>query len=124
MQTPSAAAIDKVLAQRILNTIDRAQRFTTPDLKVADLAAALGEQEYKVTQNITGELGYRNFNQLINARRINYAKQLLADPQFESRPILSISFDCGFNSIGPFNRAFKQEVGMTPREFRARTVDG
>lgn len=115
---PSPAANDKGLAQRILHALENEQRFTTPDLKVADLAASLGEQDYKVTQCITGFLGYRNFNHLINARRIDHAKELLTDPAHDGRPILSIAFDCGFNSIGPFNRAFKNQVGMTPREFR------
>lgn len=115
---PSPAASDKGLAQRILHAIEAERRFATPDLKIADLAASLGEQDYKVTQCITGFLGYRNFNHLINARRINYAKDLLSDPAHDDRPILSIAFDCGFNSIGPFNRAFKSHVGMTPREFR------
>lgn len=123
-QTLSPAAQDQGLAMRILDGIERDNRFTTPDLKVADLAAALGEQDYKVSQSITGTLGYRNFNHLINARRIDHAKQVLADPQIESGPILSIAFDCGFNSIGPFNRAFKQETGMTPRAYRAEAANG
>ena len=117
-QTPALAAMDKALAHRIRLALEHEARFATPDLKVADLAAALGEQEYKVTQCITGTLGFRNFNHLINTRRIEHAKELLADSQQSSLPILSIAFDCGFNSIGPFNRAFKQEVGVTPRAYR------
>ena len=31
---------------------------------------------------------------------------------------LTIALDAGFQSIGPFNRAFKIETGMTPSEFR------
>ncbi len=122
LATPSTAFSDSALARRILEAIDHSQRFTTPDLKVADLAAILGEHDYKVTQCITGELGYRNFNHLINTRRISHAKKALLDPENKDRSISAISFDCGFNSIGPFNRAFKQDVGMTPREFRAQTV--
>ena len=121
IHTPLMAASDNALARRILAAIDHGQRFTTPDLKVADLAAALGEQDYKVTQSITGDLGYRNFNHLINTRRITHAKQALVDPENKDRSISAISYDCGFNSIGPFNRAFKQDVGMTPREFRTGT---
>ncbi|MCB2111976.1 MAG: helix-turn-helix transcriptional regulator [Parvularculaceae bacterium] len=116
---PSAAAIDRRLAERILFALEENQCFATPDLKIADFAAALGEQDYKVTQCITGFLGYRNFNHMINARRIDHAKTALTDPDDTGRSILAIAFDCGFNSIGPFNRAFKQQVGMTPREFRA-----
>lgn len=119
---PKAAsrfADDGILAKRITEALQEDMKFATPELKVADLAALLGEQEYKVTQCITGSLGYRNFNHLINSHRIDSAKAVLANPDNKARPILSVAFDCGFNSIGPFNRAFKKQVGMTPREFRA-----
>jgi AraC-like DNA-binding protein len=33
-------------------------------------------------------------------------------------PNLTIAIDCGFGSIGPFNRAFKQLVGRTPMAYR------
>jgi len=32
--------------------------------------------------------------------------------------VLTIAMDAGFQSIGPFNRAFKAEIGLTPTEFR------
>jgi len=115
----SPAAIDSELAKRICHALEQEHRFTTPNIKLADLAADLNEQDYKVTQCITGFLGYRNFNHLINSHRIKFAKEALVHPDHKARPILSIAFDCGFNSLGPFNRAFKQEVGMTPREFRS-----
>jgi AraC-like DNA-binding protein len=110
---------DIILGKRILHILQQDRMFATPELKVADLAELLGEQEYKVTQCITGALGFRNFNHLINSYRINSAKEALVDPENKRRPILSVAFDCGFNSLGPFNRAFKQQVGMTPREYRA-----
>jgi AraC-like DNA-binding protein len=34
-------------------------------------------------------------------------------------PILSIALECGYGSIGPFNRAFRQRFGMTPTQHRA-----
>ena len=46
------------------------------------------------------------------------AKADLADPGQNEVPILTIALDTGFQSIGPFNRAFKAETGMTPSEFR------
>lgn len=109
---------DAKLAGRIIETLQQDRLYATPELKVADLADLLGEQEYKVSQCITGALGFQNFNQLINAHRIDSAKEALADPSNKGTPILSVAFDCGFNSIGPFNRAFKRQVGMTPREYR------
>ena len=42
----------------------------------------------------------------------------LADPTQEAVPILTIAMDAGFQSLGPFNRAFKAQTGVTPSEFR------
>jgi AraC-like DNA-binding protein len=123
---PKAAARfagDEALAAQITETLQSARLFATPELKVADLADMLGEQDYKVTQCITGALGYRNFNHMINAHRVESAKAILADADYSSRPILNVAFDCGFNSLGPFNRAFKAQVGMTPREYRMAALD-
>ncbi|MEL7487078.1 MAG: helix-turn-helix domain-containing protein [Pseudomonadota bacterium] len=108
-----------MLGEQVLAAIAENQRFKTPDLKVADIAAAIGAPDYKVSQCIASALGFRNFNHLINTYRIEYAKEALTDANNDDKPILSIAFECGFNSIGPFNRAFRQEVGMTPRDFRA-----
>ena len=33
-------------------------------------------------------------------------------------PVLSIALGVGYGSIGPFNRAFKARMGMTPTRFR------
>ena len=33
-------------------------------------------------------------------------------------PVLTIALDTGFQSIGPFNRAFKAHTGLTPTEYR------
>ncbi len=122
-QAVSDAARNKELAARIISTLDQDDLFRTPDLKVADLAALIKEQDYKVTSCITGVMGYRNFNHLVNERRVEQAKIMLTDPQ-NGLPILSIALDCGFNSIGPFNRAFKEHTGMTPGAFRAEVAVG
>ncbi len=109
---------DTALARRIVEAIERDNFFTTQNIKVADLAAKLGEHDYKITQCITGLLQFRNFNHFINSYRVDHARRMLLDHD-DDRAILAIAFDCGFNSIGTFNRAFKEIVGMSPREFRS-----
>jgi AraC-like DNA-binding protein len=42
----------------------------------------------------------------------------LADPGQEQVPVLTIAMDAGFQSTGPFNRAFKTATDLTPTEFR------
>ncbi len=121
-QKAQASSDDRILAQRIVDGLESERLYLTADLKLADLAVALGEPDYKVTQCITAVLGYRNFNQLINRYRIDYAKSALGQADNADRPILAIAYESGFNSIGPFNRAFKIQVGMTPREYRVASL--
>jgi AraC-like DNA-binding protein len=59
-----------------------------------------------------------NFNAFLNHYRIEDARAALADPGKKDAPILTIAMDAGFQSIGPFNRAFKADTGLTPSEFR------
>ncbi len=110
---------DAELAGRITRLLREEEIHILPNLKVADLARRLGEPDYKVTRCITTSLGFANFNRMLNAHRIERARTMLADPALRERSILLVALDCGFGSIGPFNRAFKDAVGVTPRAFRA-----
>lgn len=107
---------DARLAGRLLELLREEKIHLSPDLRIGDLAARLGQPEYRISQSISA-LGFRNFNRLINHHRIEHARRVLADPH-DSRSILEIAFECGFASLGPFNRAFKDEIGATPRAFR------
>ncbi len=120
--TPRRAptAEDARLAERLLRLLREDQIDSEPDLRIGDVAARLGEPEYRVSQCISAALGFPNFNRLINHHRIARAKRLLADPD-DDRSILDVAFDCGFGSVGPFNRSFKAEVGVTPRAFRTES---
>ncbi len=110
------------LADLVLQAINNDTLLTQPNLKVSDLADHIGEQEYKVTRCITNHLQYRNFNHLVNQHRIERAIGLLKDPNRSHLNVATIAYDCGFNSLGPFNRAFKQHTSMTPREYRQELV--
>lgn len=113
----AATAEDAQLAERLIRLLQEDEIDSDPDLRIGDVAARLGEPEYRVSQCIGAAMGFPNFNRLINHHRIERAKARLADAA-DDASILEIAFDCGFGSIGPFNRAFKQQVGQTPRTFR------
>ena len=89
---------------------------------IGGLAAQLGEQEYRLRRTINGQLGFRNFSAFLNSYRLAEVKAALADPAQRDVPIITIALDAGFGSLGPFNRAFREAEGMTPSEFRARTL--
>ncbi len=108
---------DARLAERLRRLLVEEAIDSRPELKIGDVAARLGEPEHRVSQCISTALGFANFNRWINHHRIARAKRMLAQPD-ERRSILEIAFACGFASLGPFNRAFRDEVGTTPREYR------
>ena len=85
-------------------------------LTLAALAEALNLGEAALRRLINQELGYRNFNDFLHHYRLQDATARLTG---EDLPILSIALECGYGSIGPFNRAFRQRFGMTPTEYRA-----
>ncbi|MCW7536810.1 helix-turn-helix domain-containing protein [Aquabacterium sp. A7-Y] len=106
----------QVAALERLMTVERAYR--QDGLTIGGLAAQLGVPEHKLRKLINQGLGYRNFNAFLNQYRIEEAKSALADPAQAEVPVLTIAMDAGFQSLGPFNRAFKADTGMTPTEFR------
>lgn len=91
-------------------------------LSIAQLAASVDAPEHRVRRAINKGLGYRNFAQFVNERRIEAARAILSDPARADTPILSIAYDVGFASIGPFNRAFRDRIGQSPSEYRQSQI--
>jgi|tagenome__1003787_1003787.scaffolds.fasta_scaffold20952820_2 AraC-like DNA-binding protein len=106
----------QLMALRRLMEYDKAYR--EEGLSIGGLAAKLGISEHALRRLINQRLEYRNFNAFLNGFRLDDAIAALADPAQEAVPILTIALDAGFQSLGPFNRAFKAQTGMTPTEFR------
>jgi AraC-like DNA-binding protein len=106
----------QLAALRRLMEHDRAYR--EEGLSIGGLAAKLGIPEHGLRRLINRRLGYRNFNAFLNRYRLDDVMAALTDPTQEEVPILTVALDAGFQSLGPFNRAFKAQTGMTPSEFR------
>lgn len=106
-----------VLAE--LNRLMTAERiYRQEGLTIGTLAAKVGIPEQRLRRTINRGLGFRNFNEYLNRHRLADAKQALSDPGQNDVSILTIALDAGYSSLGPFNRAFKADTGMTPTEFR------
>ncbi|MDO3386938.1 helix-turn-helix transcriptional regulator [Gilvimarinus sp. SDUM040013] len=105
------------LRQKLDQFID-SKAYQQTGLNLAALADHLNCSEYQLRKYISTELGYRNFSDFLNQHRLTDASVQLSNPELSSTPILTIALNCGFGSIGPFNRAFKLRFDCTPSEYR------
>jgi len=106
-----------------LNRLMSVERvYREPSLTIAALATRMGLPEHRLRKLINQALGHRNFNAFLNAYRIEDAMRALSDAALAAVPVLTIAMDAGFQSLGPFNRAFKAATGVTPTEYRRGPV--
>jgi AraC-like DNA-binding protein len=125
---PPDTSDDGYMSPSVLVEIERVMKreqvYLEGSLTIGALAAKLGLLEYKLRRIINQGLGYRNFNSFLNHYRIEHAKGMLTAPRHTGASVLTVAMECGFQSLGPFNRAFKSLTGMTPSEYRrARPAD-
>jgi AraC-like DNA-binding protein len=115
-EPPSPPDPRLVAALEALMSVDHVYR--EPQLGIGALAGRMGLPERQLRRLINQGLGHRNFSAFLNTYRLADAKRWLADREQADTPILTLAMDAGFQSLGPFNRAFKASTGMTPSEFR------
>jgi AraC-like DNA-binding protein len=125
-QQPAIAAVasgesksaDRKLLDSLMRLMSDERIYRHEGVTIGTLATKLAVPEYRLRRLINRELGYRNFNVFLNNHRIAEAKAALADPSQAEVPVITIAMDAGFQSLGPFNRAFKATTGVTPTEYR------
>jgi AraC-like DNA-binding protein len=120
-EASTLGAAERVLRDKLLELMGSGY-YRETGLTIRLLAEKLNYPEHQLRRLINGHLGYRNFSAFLNSHRIDEAKQWLADPERARTPVLTIALDLGYASLGPFNRAFKTETGMTPTDYRHRNL--
>lgn len=119
---PRPDPADDRLAEALQHAMAVDHAYRREDLSIAGLAAQLSVPEYRLRRLINQRLGHRNFNAYVNGFRLAEATAALADPVRRELPVLTIALTAGFQSIGPFNRAFKAATGLTPTGFRKQKL--
>lgn len=93
--------------------------FRQPDLKLADLAKAVGTTPHHLSQLLNDNLGAR-FSTFVNGYRVAEAERLLRE-----RPDLTIEaigYEAGFSSKSAFYAAFKKHHGMPPAQYQRQVL--
>ena len=116
------SSADQKLIDALMRLMADERIYRHDNVTIGTLATKLAIPEYRLRRLINQRLGYRNFNVFLNEHRIAEAKAALADPSQAEVPVITIAMDAGFQSLGPFNRAFKATTGVTPTEYRRLKV--
>jgi len=102
------------LQTAISQLIETQRLYLNPDLKVTDVADALGVHRNAVSACINAWKGY-SFNKFLNDYRVEHAKQILH--QNPDQKIAAVALESGFSNERSFFRAFKAVTGLTPKEW-------
>ncbi len=106
------------LAARIEAAMDQQALYLDPNLSLQKLSRHVGALPNQISQTLNEQIGATFFDYVAH-HRIEAAKPLLLEGAAST---LSVSLDVGFNSRSTFYKAFKRETGMTPKAFRAATM--
>ena len=88
-----AGVADEASMQRLSQLMDDEAFWRQPGLTIGATAEKVGVPEYRLRQMINRNLGYRNFSDFLNERRVTVAKQELKTRKncaFRFRPLHSI----------------------------------
>ncbi|MCZ4409024.1 AraC family transcriptional regulator [Cryomorphaceae bacterium 1068] len=90
--------------------------YENPRLTLTDVAQELGTTS-KLISTVVNQ-GFRmNFNDYVNQFRVEAVQQRLKAGEHISKTLLGVALECGFNSKATFNRAFKKNTSISPKDF-------
>ncbi|AEE51838.1 helix-turn-helix domain-containing protein [Haliscomenobacter hydrossis] len=104
------------LKASILNLIQIEKIHQNPGLTLADIATRLETNPTTVSRVVTHCFGM-NFNDFINHYRVEAVIEMIKEGMHQKQTLLGIAYTCGFNSKTTFNRVFKNNTGISPKEF-------
>ena len=102
--------------QHLQKLMNNNKVFKDPELNLGELAGKLSVHPNVLSQ-VINSFEQKTFYDYINGLRIEEFKSLVANPANSQYTLLSLAFDCGFNSKTAFNRNFKKSTGLSPSEY-------
>jgi AraC-like DNA-binding protein len=100
----------------LLQTMESDKLYLNPDLNVALLSTHTGIPPKMISAVLNQHL-QKSFSEFVNEYRVKAVRERLLQPESKHLTIAGLAYECGFNSQPTFQRAFKAEIGVSPREF-------
>lgn len=102
--------------QEMKHLMETEKTFKDAELSLSQLAQKLRVHPNSLSQ-VINTYENRNFYDYINGQRIEEFKRIVTNPKNQKYTLLSLAFDCGYNSKTSFNRNFKKVTGVSPSVF-------
>ncbi len=96
--------------------MEKNRPYLNPGLSLGELADLAKTPSHQLSKLINDQFG-KNFFDYINSHRIKSFQERVEKGDHHERTILSLALEAGFNSKTAFNRAFKKQISLTPREY-------
>jgi AraC family transcriptional regulator len=101
---------------RVTQILRRIEQEPDAELTLAGMACDARLSHWHFLRTFESLTGITPHQYLLRTRLRLAAARLAADPG----RVIDIAFECGFDDVSSFNRAFRSEFGMSPRTWRAR----
>jgi AraC-like DNA-binding protein len=102
------------LSSRLERVTSHLERHFRDDLPISRAAAMVGVSAGTFSRFFR-KMTHRTFVDYRNALRVAEACRLLEESDL---PVIEVAYACGFNNLANFNRRFRREKGMVPRDYR------
>lgn len=106
----------KRLYRLLEQEMKRSKPYRNPNLKVADLAVAIGTTSHALSYLFNQYLE-KNYYDYINEYRVGEFKSLILKEEYARYTLTALAELCGFSSRASFFRTFKKLTGITPNEY-------
>lgn len=105
-----------IIHSQLTDLMQRERLYTNPELALGDIAQRLNIHPNYLSQVINSVVK-KNFYDYINSQRVEEFSRLVKEPKNQKFTMLSLAYDCGFNSKTSFNRNFRKATGLSPSQY-------
>jgi AraC-like DNA-binding protein len=102
-------------------SMEKERLWLNADLNLSRLAQHCGAAP-KLLSTVLNQHMDTTFNEFVNRYRVDAVKERLRRPESRELTIAGLAYECGFNSLPTFQRAFKATTGMSPKEYLAGSL--
>ncbi len=111
------------LMENLITHIEEEKPYLKTEYKLSDLSSATSIPSHHISE-LLNKHHHKTFSEIINTYRVEEAKELLLNPNYQNIKVSSIGYDVGFNSRTTFYFWFKKITNMTPADYQKKYLEG